>query len=67
MLPLILAPIWLQNVAKINPLSYAVNASRALFAGNFQSIDIIVGFMIIALLAILMFSWSLSSLKKIES
>jgi ABC-2 type transport system permease protein len=67
MLPLILAPIWLQNVAKINPLSYAVNASRALFAGNFQSIDIIVGFIIIALLAIVMFSWSLSSLKKIES
>ena len=67
MLPLILAPIWLQNVAKINPLSYAVNASRALFAGNFQSIDIIEGFVIIALLAILMFSWSLSSLKKIES
>jgi ABC-2 type transport system permease protein len=67
MLPLILAPIWLQNVAKINPLSYAVNASRALFAGNFQSIDIIVGFVIIALLAIAMFLWSLSSLKKIES
>jgi ABC-2 type transport system permease protein len=67
MLPLILAPIWLQNVAKINPLTYAVNASRALFAGNFQSIDIIVGFVVIALLAIAMFSWSLSSLKKIES
>jgi len=66
-LPLILAPIWLQNVAKINPFSYAVNASRALFAGNFQSIDIIEGFVIIALLAIVMFSWSLSSLKKIES
>lgn len=67
MLPLILAPIWLQNVAKINPLSYAVNASRALFAGNFQSIDIVEGFVIIALLAIATFSWSLSSLKKIES
>jgi ABC-2 type transport system permease protein len=67
MLPLILAPIWLQNVAKINPLSYAVNASRELFAGNFQSIDIVEGFVIIALLAIAMFSWSLSSLKKIES
>lgn len=67
MLPLILAPIWLQNLAKINPLSYAVNASRALFAGNFQSIDIVEGFIIVALLAIVMFSWSLSSLKKIES
>jgi len=66
-LPLILAPIWLQNVAKINPLSYAVNASRALFAGNFQSTDIIEGFAVIAVLTVLMFAWSLSSLKKIES
>jgi len=66
-LPLVLAPIWLQDVAMINPFSYAVNASRALFAGNFQSIDIVEGFVIIALLAIVMFSWSLSSLKKIES
>ena len=67
MLPLVLAPIWLQNIAKINPFSYAVDASRELFAGNFQSIDIIEGFVIITLLGIIMFSWSLHSLKKIES
>jgi len=66
-LPLVLAPIWLQDVAKINPFSYAVNASRALFAGNFYSVDIIEGFIIITLLAVVMFWWSLSSLKKIES
>ena len=66
-LPLVLAPIWLQDVAKINPFSYAVNASRALFAGNFYSGDIIEGFVIVTLLAIVMFSWSLRSLKKIES
>lgn len=66
-LPLVLAPIWLQDVAKINPFSYAVNASRALFAGNFYSVDIVEGFVIITLLAIVMFLWSLRSLKKIES
>ena len=66
-LPLVLAPIWLQDVAKINPFSYAVNASRALFAGNFYSVDIGEGFGIITLLAIVMFLWSLRSLKKIES
>jgi ABC-2 type transport system permease protein len=66
-LPLVLAPIWLQDVAMINPFSYAVNASRALFAGNFYSVDIIEGFSIITLLAIAMFLWSLRSLKKIES
>jgi ABC-2 type transport system permease protein len=66
-LPLVLAPIWLQDVALINPFSYAVNASRALFAGNFFSADIIEGFGIITCLAIVMFWWSLRSLKKIES
>ena len=66
-LPLALAPIWLQDVATINPFAYAVNASRSLFAGNFYSFDIVEGFGIIALLAIVMFLWSLRSLKKIES
>jgi len=63
-LPLALAPLWLQNVAKINPFSYAVNASRALFAGNFQSLDIISGFAIVFVLAVVVFWWSIKSLKK---
>ncbi len=66
-LPLALAPLWLQDVSKINPFSYAVNASRALFAGNFQSIAIIEGFAVIGVLAILVFLWGLNSLKKMAS
>jgi len=66
-LPLALAPIWLQDLAKINPFSYAVNAARALFAGNFQNIGIIEGFIIISVLAILMFLWALRSLKKMAA
>jgi ABC-2 type transport system permease protein len=66
MLPLALAPLWLQDLAKVNPFSYAVNASRALFAGNFQSIDIIEGFVIIFLLMSVVFWWSLNSLRKLE-
>jgi ABC-2 type transport system permease protein len=66
MLPLALAPLWLQDLAKINPFSYAVNASRALFAGNFQSTDIIEGFVIIFLLMSVVFWWSLNSLRKLE-
>lgn len=65
-LPLVLAPLWLQNLAKANPFSYAVNASRALFAGNFQSIDIVKGFIIIFLLMSVMFWWSIRSLRKME-
>jgi ABC-2 type transport system permease protein len=66
-LPLALAPIWLQDLAKINPFSYAVDTSRALFAGNFQSIEIVEGFAIISVLAILLFLWGLRSLKKMAS
>jgi ABC-2 type transport system permease protein len=64
---LALAPIWLQDVAKINPFSYAVNATRALFAGNFQNIGILEGFAVIGVLAILVFLWSLRSLKKMAA
>jgi ABC-2 type transport system permease protein len=34
LLPLTLAPKWLQRVADWNPFSWAVDAARALFAGN---------------------------------
>jgi ABC-2 type transport system permease protein len=66
MLPLALAPLWLQDLAKANPFSYAVNASRALFAGNFHSMDIIKGFVIVFLLMSVVFWWSLNSLRKLE-
>ena len=66
-LPLALAPIWLQDLAKINPFSYTVNAARALFAGNFQNIGIVEGFVVISILAIIVFLWGLRSLKKMAS
>jgi ABC-2 type transport system permease protein len=66
-LPLALAPVWLQDLAKINPFSYAVNATRSLFAGNFQSVGIIEGFLVIGVLAILVFLWGLRSLNKMAS
>ena len=66
-LPLALAPIWLQDLAKINPFSYAVDAARSLFAGNFMNFEIVEGFVIIGLLALVLFSWALRSLKKMAS
>jgi ABC-2 type transport system permease protein len=66
-LPLALAPLWLQYIAKANPFSYAVDAVRALFAGNFHNIAIVEGFAIISALAILVFLWGLRSLNKMAS
>ena len=66
-LPLTLAPLWLKDLAKINPFSYAVDGARALFAGNFQSIEILEAFVIIGVLAIVVFMLALRSLKKMAS
>ncbi len=66
-LPLALAPVWLQDISKINPFSYAVNATRNLFAGSFSNIGIIEGFVIIGVLATLVFLWGLRSLNKMAS
>jgi len=66
-LPLVLAPLWLQDMAKINPYSYAVNAVRMLFVGSFQPVAIIEGYAVIGILAVLLFLWSLRSLNKMAS
>jgi ABC-2 type transport system permease protein len=66
-LPLALAPLWLQDVAKGNPFSYGVDAARALFAGNFQNVAIFEGFVIITVLAIVIFLLALRQLNKMAS
>ena len=66
-LPLALAPIWLQDLSKINPFSYAVDATRALFAGDFMNIGIVEGFAVITALAVLVFLWGLRSLNKMAA
>ena len=66
-LPLALAPIWLQDLSKINPFSYAVDATRALFAGDFMNIGILEGFAVITALAVLVFLWGLRSLNKMAA
>jgi len=52
LLPLQLAPQWLQDIGKANPLSYAVTAARDVFNGNGGSIDVWKGLAIMAALAI---------------
>lgn len=66
-LPLALAPIWLQDLSKINPFSYAVDAARALFAGDFQNLGILEGFVVITALSIIVFLWALRSLNKMAA
>jgi ABC-type multidrug transport system, permease component len=52
MLPMSLAPDWLQTVAKFNPLYHAVAAIRALFNASFGDTEILVGLVVLVVLAI---------------
>src|SRR5258708_7421818 len=51
LLPMSLAPDWLQGMAALNPLKYAVDAQRALFTNQVATRSVAVGFVAVGLLA----------------
>src|SRR5437660_1361887 len=52
LLPLTLAPQWLRSVAAFNPLSYAVDAARAVFNDHLTDVSVEKGVLITAVLAL---------------
>ena len=52
MLPMSLAPDWLQTVARFNPLYHAVAAIRALFNASYGDSEIVIGVAALAVLAV---------------
>jgi ABC-2 type transport system permease protein len=52
MLPMALAPDWLQTLSSINPLTHAVDAARALFNGLWDDPQIVVGAVVMGTLAV---------------
>src|SRR5487761_282485 len=50
LLPLGFAPQWLRNIAAINPLSYAVDAARAIFRAHLDDPSVSKGVLIMAIL-----------------
>jgi ABC-2 type transport system permease protein len=63
-LPLTLAPLWIRNVAAFNPLSYAVDATRALFNGVFGDVSVLRGFVVLVVLALLATWWAAQSFRQ---
>jgi ABC-2 type transport system permease protein len=53
MLPIDNAPGWLQTASDLNPLTYVVEAERALFAGSFPADTVAYGFVASAIVAAL--------------
>jgi ABC-2 type transport system permease protein len=57
-LPLALAPQLIRTLAKFNPFAYTVDAARALTAGTFSDASVLLGFIIMAVLAVLAVIWA---------
>jgi ABC-2 type transport system permease protein len=53
LLPMALAPDWLQFLSSLSPLSHAVDAARSLFNGQWGDPEILIGVGITAILAVL--------------
>ncbi|MFZ0217361.1 MAG: ABC transporter permease [Candidatus Dormiibacterota bacterium] len=53
LLPLSLAPAWLRDIAKANPLSYAVDAGRAIFNDHVGDVSVAQGVAVMAVLAVI--------------
>ena len=58
LLPLSLAPIWMQTLAYANPLYYAVEASRALSAGDFDGTIVFQAWAVLFALVLVVLTWA---------
>jgi ABC-2 type transport system permease protein len=58
LLPLAFAPHWLRRIADWNPFSWAVDGTRALFAGDLANDKVWQGLLIIAVLAVAAVVWA---------
>ena len=57
LLPMSLAPAWLETASKVNPLTHVVDGTRSLFAGDFGDGDVLLGTGIAIALAALLAVW----------
>jgi ABC-2 type transport system permease protein len=59
LLPLTLAPLWMVDIARVNPFYWATNGMRDLFAGNLGANSVWVSFVVVLALTALTMNWSL--------
>ncbi len=52
MMPLDFMPSWLQSIARVNPLSFAINPIRSLFLTGWNARELITGVVVLALVAL---------------
>lgn len=64
LLPLSLAPAWLREISSFNPLKYVVDASRAIFNGDLSNPSVWQAFILLAIIVVITFWWSMNCMKK---
>jgi ABC-2 type transport system permease protein len=64
MLPMSLAPDWLQTIAKFNPLYHAVAAIRALFNASYADGEIVIGLVFLVVLTLVTISFGARSFSR---
>jgi ABC-2 type transport system permease protein len=57
LLPMSLAPAWLRHASQVNPLTHVVDATRALFRGDFGDNDVWIGVLVTIALGALLGWW----------
>lgn len=66
-LPMSLAPGWLEGLSRANPLTYLVDASRALFTGDFGDSDVLIGVAVTAVFTALLAWWGTRAFQRSSS
>ena len=57
LLPMSLAPAWLRHTSQVNPLTYVVDATRAMFRGDWGDHDVWIGALVTVALGALLAWW----------
>jgi ABC-2 type transport system permease protein len=57
LLPMSLAPAWLRHASQVNPLTHVLDATRALFRGDFGNGDVLWGLAVTIVLGALLAAW----------
>lgn len=57
LLPMSLAPAWLRHTSQVNPLTHVVDATRALFRGDWGNGDVLWGIAVTIVLGALLAAW----------
>ncbi|MEU7427381.1 ABC transporter permease [Streptomyces sp. NPDC040750] len=59
-----LAPGWLYNLARINPLTHVVDAERAAFRGDMNATGLLTGSLVLLVMAVLALLWGTRTFRK---